>query len=82
MSTEYTPEPDDSPAGTYAKYSGLAFQMLASIAGGVLLGQYLDRRMALATPWWTIGLTLLGLGAAMYYVFRSLPKYSDDKPKK
>ena len=67
-------EKEESGVNAYAKYSGLGFQMLATIGGGVILGQYLDKRQALETPWWTIGLTLLGIGMALYFVFKTLPK--------
>jgi len=67
-------EKEESGVNAYAKYSGLGFQMLATIGGGVILGQYLDKRQALETLWWTIGLTLLGIGMALYFVFKTLPK--------
>lgn len=75
LSKKQQPKADkENGVNGYARYSGLGFQMLATIGGGVFLGQYLDKRQALETPWWTIGLTLLGIGLALYSVFKTLPK--------
>ena len=54
------------------RYAGLAFQMLLLIGAGVWAGTWLDARVGTTTPWFTIGLALLGLGLALYQVIRSL----------
>jgi F0F1-type ATP synthase assembly protein I len=51
----------------YAKYSSLAFQMVAIILIGVFGGIKLDDWLNLNFPWFTVFLSLLGTGAAMYY---------------
>ena len=69
--------PDDTPAGqanALAKYSGIAFQMLATIGLGTWAGIWLDKHYQTATPWFTLGLMLLGLFVAMYQVIRSLTR--------
>ena len=58
----------------YIKYSGIAFQMGAIIAVGVLLGQWLDERAANETPWYTIGIGLFSIFAALYLTLRDLLK--------
>ena len=59
-----------------ARYSGLAFQMLATIGGCAWLGVWLDGRLATQNPWFTVGLLLFGVLAALYQVIRSLTKGS------
>jgi hypothetical protein len=51
----------------YAKYSSLAFQMLAIILLGVFGGIKLDEWLELKFPVFTVVLSLLATGAAMYY---------------
>ncbi len=59
----------------YAKYSGLAFQMIASIGLFVWLGTYLDKKMETAQPYWTLGLTTMAVIASMISVIKNfLPK--------
>lgn len=74
------PTPSESPPGgsnrlrAFAKYSGLAFQMLAIIGGSTWLGTWLDARYHSRNPWFTIGLMLLGVLVALLQVIRSLTK--------
>ncbi len=56
------------------RYAGLAFQMLLIIGAGAWAGVWLDARMGLRTPWFTIGLSLLGLGLALFQVIRGLTR--------
>jgi F0F1-type ATP synthase assembly protein I len=59
----------------YAKYSGIAFQMIVSIGLAVWLGVYLDERQKLSQPWWTLGLTTMTVVAVMVSVIKNfLPK--------
>ncbi|GAA4352095.1 hypothetical protein GCM10023185_11420 [Hymenobacter saemangeumensis] len=71
-------QPESSPGSdrlrAFAKYSGIAFQMLAIIGLSTWLGLWLDRHYQTKTPWFTIGLMLLGVFAALYQVIRSLTK--------
>ena len=72
-----SPKPDDSPAGqanSVAKYSGIAFTMLAIIGLSAWLGTWLDGHFQNKTPYYTVGLMLLGLFVALYQVIRSLTK--------
>ncbi|WP_375416255.1 AtpZ/AtpI family protein [uncultured Hymenobacter sp.] len=74
------PPPDLPPPGppdrlrAFAKYSGIAFQMLATIGLSAWLGTWLDGHYHTRNPWFTISLMLLGLLAALYQVIRSLTK--------
>lgn len=71
------PDPDSGAAGrarTVAKYSGIAFQMLATIGLSAWAGVWLDGHFRTKTPWFTIGLMLAGVLVALYQVIRSLTK--------
>jgi F0F1-type ATP synthase assembly protein I len=79
MPTSPVPEPADKPAGSsrvrsFAKYSGIAFQMLAIIGFFTWLGMWLDERYQSKNPWFTVGLMLVGVFLAMFQIIRSLTK--------
>jgi len=79
MSTPPVPEPADKPAvsgrvRSFAKYSGIAFQMLGIIGGFTWLGLWLDERYQSKNPWFTVGLMLVGVFLAMFQIIRSLTK--------
>lgn len=71
------PKPESDPAGdnrmsALAKYSGVAFQMLATIGLSAWAGTWLDGHYHTKTSWFTIGLMLAGVLVALYQVIRSL----------
>lgn len=73
------PDEDETPDSSgrlrsFAKYSGIAFQMLATIGLSAWAGIALDRHFHSKNPWWTIGLMLAGVLAALYQVIRGLTK--------
>ena len=77
MADPTSPKPSESDADrlrTVAKYSGLGFQMLAIIGIGAFAGIKLDAYFHTRTPWFTIGLMLLGVIVALYQVIRSLTR--------
>ena len=79
MSTPPVPEPADKAAvsgrvRSFAKYSGIAFQMLGIIGGFTWLGLWLDERYQSKNPWFTVGLMLVGVFLAMFQIIRSLTK--------
>ena len=55
----------------YARYSGLAFQMLVLIGGGAYLGIYLDEKNQ-TKPVWTVIFSLLGVALSFYTLYKSL----------
>lgn len=63
-----------SPVNPFMRYAGLAFQVLLIIGIFTYAGVWLDARYHLATPWYTIGLSMLGLGIALFQVIRGLTK--------
>ncbi|UOQ75690.1 AtpZ/AtpI family protein [Hymenobacter sp. 5516J-16] len=58
----------------FARYSGIAVQMMATIGLSTWAGYWLDKHYRTETPWFTLGLMLLGLFAALYNVIRSVTR--------
>ena len=58
----------------YAKYSGLAVQMIVILLAFVYAGKWLDTKIAADTPWGTIGCALVGIALALYIPLRGLLK--------
>ena len=62
------------PYKDYLKYSGLAFQLLATVGlaawGGLKLDKYFGNRF----PWLTVLLVLLATTGSMIWLVRQLPK--------
>lgn len=58
------------PLNDYARYSGIAVKMLSIILAGVLSGVKLDAWLQLKIPVFTLVLTLLAVGFAMYIIIK------------
>jgi len=65
----------------YARYSSIAFQMLAIILIGVFGGIKLDKWLKFDVPVFTIILSILSVILAIYYVTRDLLR-SGKEPEK
>ena len=65
-------EKKDNPVKFYAKYSTLAFQMVAIILVGAFGGRALDRTVDWEFPVFTLVLTLLAVAGATIYGMREL----------
>jgi hypothetical protein len=59
---------------TYLKYSGLAFQLVATIGLAAWAGIELDNHLGNRIPWFTMLLVLLALLGSMIWLVRQLPK--------
>lgn len=57
---------------SYMKYSGMAIQMGVIILAGTYLGTWLDERFQTDTPWFTVGLALFSIFAALYVSLKDL----------
>lgn len=57
---------------TVAKYSGMVFQLLGACLAGMLIGRWLDARMHLERPTWSVFLTVLFMLVALYSLYRQL----------
>lgn len=67
-------KPDQKPLNAYAKYSALGIQMALIIGGGCYAGYKLDEYYKTSTPIFTIILSLLSIGMAMYLVLKDFIK--------
>ncbi len=62
-------------ANLYLRYTGLAFELFAIIGIGVWGGYRLDLFFENKYPVLLITLTFIATGAAIYSLYRKLPKY-------
>ena len=70
--TQKKPKSNPSQLNNYARYSGLAFQMIAIILVGVFGGIKLDEIVKWEFPVFTLVLTLLSVILSMYYAVKDL----------
>ncbi len=63
---------DDRPLNSYAKYSGLGFQMIAIIGMFTYAGYKIDEAAHHDIQWVTAMLSLIGVFISLYIVFRSV----------
>lgn len=66
MSPSTDPNQEKRFTSNYAKYSGIAFQMLGTIGLGVYAGLKLDEWLAYKFPLFTLVLSLGSVGASLY----------------
>lgn len=59
---------------SFVQFSGIAFQMLATIGLGVWAGMKLDAWQQNHRPIWTIVLSLTAIGASLYRFIRQLTR--------
>lgn len=64
----------DNPLKFYAKYSSLAFQMIAIIVGAAFGGREIDKHTEWEFPIFTVSLTILGSVIAIIYGMREIFK--------
>jgi len=67
-------EKKDSPLKFYAKYSTLAFQMIAIMVAGAFGGKAIDSWVNWNFPVFTLILTILSVAGAVFYGMRELFK--------
>ncbi|SOD20497.1 AtpZ/AtpI family protein [Pedobacter xixiisoli] len=67
-------DPKNKPTPNYIKYSGIAFQMLATIGVFVFVGYKLDEHQHIDNSLFTAVFGIVGVAASLYQVIRSLNK--------
>lgn len=67
-------KPNKPAVNEFVKYSGLAFEMMAIIAGSSFLGYKIDQKMGNDFLGFTLGLSILGVVMAILYGIRDLLK--------
>jgi F0F1-type ATP synthase assembly protein I len=71
------PKPNKEPRPaleSYARYSSLAFQMFAIIGLGIFGGFKLDQWLKIGFPVFTVLLSIISVGAAIYTAVKDLLK--------
>lgn len=61
----------------WAVFSGIAFQMGATIFVCAWIGKKLDERYPMEKNWFTLGFVLFGLVASVYVVLKQLKRYNN-----
>ena len=61
------------------RYSGMATQMMAIILVGVFSGMWLDKHFQTAIPYFTGGLTILGVVLSMVFAVKDMLKQAPTK---
>jgi len=56
----------------YLKYTGLAFQMAGVVVFAIILGQWIDRKLLLSKPYFTILLVAIFFSGFMYKLYKEL----------
>jgi hypothetical protein len=67
-------DPKNKPTPNYIKYSGIAFQMLATIGVFAFVGYKIDEHQGIENFLYTALLGIVGVAASLYQVIRSLNK--------
>jgi F0F1-type ATP synthase assembly protein I len=62
----------------FARFSGIAFQMGATIFLAAYAGKWLDGIYPSSKKWFTIVFTLLGVALSLYNVLRQINKINDE----
>lgn len=70
MENPEKPKEPKKQLNDYARYSGMAIQMIVIILIGVLGGIKLDKVLTLKFPVFTLALTLLSVFLAMFFAIR------------
>lgn len=60
----------EDAANSYGRYGALGIQMVVVIVVCLLGGHWLDGRLELSTPWFTIAGVFLGIGGALWFLFK------------
>ena len=68
------PDGNDNPVGNYAKYSGIAFQMVAIIGIFTFVGYEIDQHAHNDPQWVTALLSLTGVCLSIFFTIRQLKK--------
>jgi F0F1-type ATP synthase assembly protein I len=67
----------NSQLKNWAVFTGIAFQMGATIFLCAWVGKKLDERYPMEKNWFTIGFVLFGLVASVYVVLKQLKRYNN-----
>jgi len=72
MMVKKKPEKEKQPLNSYVKYSSMGFQMVGIIGAFTFIGYKLDQNQQTQTPYYTAGLSLIGVAISLYFVFKTM----------
>lgn len=58
-----------------ARYSGMGFQIAATVIIGIISGKWLDSKFTMKFPVFTASLSIVGVFLGVYFVIRDLLKH-------
>lgn len=64
---------------SYARYTGLFFQMFVIIGAFAFVGSWLDDYQGTSQPYYTAGLALIGVVVAIYQVLKEVNQLNNPK---
>ncbi len=70
----------DKDKENLAKYASLGTQMMVIISIGTIGGYFLDKKLELSFPWFTLVLVILSVAAALWYALKDF--FKEEKKKK
>ena len=68
---------ENKPIHKYLKYSGLGFQLIATIIIFIWLGMELDKKVNPASKMFTLIGALLGIVGAFYFMFKAVKSLNE-----
>jgi len=72
MSKQSNSDKTTNPLKPYARFTGLAIQILAAIFLGIWLGLKLDKWLNFTFPLFTLTLSMAALIGSLYYLVKSI----------
>lgn len=72
---------DLSSIKDYAKFSGYAIQMGATIFAGAYLGKWLDGQYPADKKWFTMLLTIASVSLSLFILLRQINKHNEQQEK-
>jgi len=71
----------DKKPNVYLRFTSVGIQMGVTIGGAVWLGTFLQHKYAPKGVWFTVGLSLLGVFAAIYLIIKEVMALSKEEEK-
>jgi len=66
----------------YIRFSGIAFQMGATIFLGAYLGKWMDGEWPMDKKWFTMGMTIFAVAVSLYNTLRQVNKINAENDQK
>ncbi|MCL6274331.1 AtpZ/AtpI family protein [Muricauda sp. 2012CJ35-5] len=77
MNQQKSPKKKNRSLNNYAKFSGIAIQMIAIIGGGTYLGVFLDEKFPNKHSLYTVICSLFAVVISIYFVIKQIIRISN-----